>query len=34
VDLGTVSAGSDGLMQFVDGDMAQYPHRFYRFVAP
>jgi hypothetical protein len=34
VDIGTVIAGTDGLMQFVDADMAQYPHRFYRFTAP
>jgi hypothetical protein len=34
VNIGTLNAGSDGLMQFVDDDMAQFPHRFYRFVAP
>jgi len=34
VDIGTVIAGSDGLMQFVDADMAHYSHRFYRFSLP
>src|SRR5262249_25297171 len=34
VDLGSVVAGQDGLMQYVDTDMAVYPHRFYRFAAP
>ena len=34
VDLGTVIAGADGLMQYVGADMATYPHRFYRFAAP
>jgi hypothetical protein len=34
LDLGNVIAGPDGLMQYVDADMANYPHRFYRFAAP
>jgi autotransporter-associated beta strand protein len=33
-DIGTVIAGPDGLMQYVDADMSLYPHRFYRFVVP
>jgi len=33
-NIGTVSMGMNGLMQFVDSDMSHYPMRFYRFVAP
>jgi hypothetical protein len=34
VNLGTIIAAPDGLLQFVDADMLTYPQRFYRFIAP
>jgi hypothetical protein len=34
VNIGSVGADANGLMQFVNGDVTIYPHRFYRFVAP
>jgi len=34
VSLGTITAGPSGLLEYVEADVASYPHRFYRFVAP
>ena len=33
-DLGSASAGTDGIVHFTDTNAPAYPHRFYRFVSP